>query len=152
MTIPVVFRALSSAGLECLPYKRHSGVSGRQPALEMLGSALVSVSQRQWASAQFLAQSWRATVRAPIDPPRGSRISWYMRYRDRITIEAGKRGGKPCIRGLRITVYDILEYLASGMSHADILRDFPDLEAEDIRACLEFAADRERRMVSVPPE
>jgi len=74
-----------------------------------------------------------------------------MDYRNVITIEPGKRGGKPCIRGLRITVYDVLEYLASGMSEAEILIDFPDLTAEDIRACLAFAADRERRMVSVPP-
>ena len=75
-----------------------------------------------------------------------------MSYRQLITIEPGKRGGKPCIRGLRITVYDVLEYLASGMSEAEILRDFPDLTTEDIRACLAFAADRERRIVSVPPE
>ena len=53
-------------------------------------------------------------------------------------MEAGKRGGKPCIRGLRITVYEVLEYLASGMSHEEILKDFPDLEAEDIKACLSF--------------
>jgi uncharacterized protein (DUF433 family) len=72
-------------------------------------------------------------------------------YRQIITIEPGKRGGKPCIRGLRITVYDVLEYLASGMSEAQILSDFPDLTAEDVRACLAFAADRERRMVSIPP-
>jgi uncharacterized protein (DUF433 family) len=74
-----------------------------------------------------------------------------MSYRDRITIEAGKRGGKPCIRGLRITVYDVLEYLASGMTEEEILADFPDLEAEDIKACLAYAADRERKFVSVPP-
>jgi uncharacterized protein (DUF433 family) len=67
-----------------------------------------------------------------------------MYYRQRITIEPGKRGGKPCIRGLRITVYEVLEYLASGMSEAEILQDFPDLAQEDIRACLAFAADRER--------
>ena len=67
-----------------------------------------------------------------------------------ITVESGKRGGKPCIRGLRITVYDVLEYLASGMTEAEILADFPDLTHEDIRVCLAFAADRERRMVSVP--
>ena len=73
-----------------------------------------------------------------------------MDYRDRITIEPGKRGGKPCIRGLRITVYDVLEYLAGGMTEAEILRDFPDLTAEDIRACLAFAADRERRLVTYP--
>jgi uncharacterized protein (DUF433 family) len=74
-----------------------------------------------------------------------------MNYQHLITIERGKRGGKPCIRGLRITVYDILEYLASGMSEDEILRDFPDLTREDIRACLAFAADRERRFVSIPP-
>jgi uncharacterized protein (DUF433 family) len=73
-----------------------------------------------------------------------------MDYRAIITIEPGKRGGKPCSRGLRITVYDVLEYLASGMSEAEILTDFPDLTADDIRACLAFAADRERRLLSVP--
>ncbi len=73
-----------------------------------------------------------------------------MDYQSRITIEPGKRSGKPCIRGLRITVYDVLEYLASGMTEAQILADFPDLMSEDIRACLAFAADRERKMVSVP--
>ena len=70
---------------------------------------------------------------------------------DRITLEPDKRGGKPCIRGLRITVYDILEYLASGMTEAEILADFPDLEREDIWATLTFAAERERRLVSIPP-
>ena len=70
-------------------------------------------------------------------------------YRDRITIEPGKRGGKPCIRGLRITIYDVLEYLASGMSAQEILDDFPDLTHDDIRACLSFAADRERKLVSL---
>ena len=73
-----------------------------------------------------------------------------MDYSERITIEPGKRGGKPCIRGLRITVYEVLEYLASGMSEDEILRDFPDLESEDVRACLAFAADRERKFSSVP--
>jgi uncharacterized protein (DUF433 family) len=71
-------------------------------------------------------------------------------YHAIVTIEPGKRGGKPCIRGLRITVYDVLEYLASGMSEAEILADFPDLTSDDIRACLAFAADRERRLLSVP--
>lgn len=70
-----------------------------------------------------------------------------MDYRERITIEPGKRGGKPCIRGLRITVYDVLDNLAAGMSEQEILNDFPDLAAEDIRACLAFAADRERKLV-----
>ncbi|TMQ11121.1 MAG: DUF433 domain-containing protein [Deltaproteobacteria bacterium] len=73
-----------------------------------------------------------------------------MDYRHVITLEPGKRGGKPCIRGLRITVYDILEYLASGMSDEEILADFPDLNLDDIRACLAFAADRERRLISIP--
>jgi uncharacterized protein (DUF433 family) len=71
-----------------------------------------------------------------------------MNYQDRISIEPGKRGGKPCIRGMRITVYDVLEYLASGMSEQEIIDDFPDLTQEDIRACLAFAADRERKLVS----
>lgn len=69
-----------------------------------------------------------------------------MKYSEIITIEPGKRGGKPCIRGLRITVYDVLEYMASGMSQNDILRDFPSLTKEDIQACLAFAADRERKL------
>jgi len=67
-----------------------------------------------------------------------------MNYRDIITIEPGKRSGKPCIRGMRITVYDVLDYLASGMSAEDVLRDFPYLTREDIHACLAYAADRER--------
>jgi len=74
-----------------------------------------------------------------------------MDWKSRITIDPEKRGGKPCIRGLRMTVYDVLEYLASGMSEEDILKDFPDLTREDIRACLAFAADRERKLVSIPP-
>ena len=69
-----------------------------------------------------------------------------MDYSEIITIEPGKRGGKPCIRGMRITVQDVLEYLASGMTVAQILADFPELSEEDIRACLAFAADRERRL------
>lgn len=72
-------------------------------------------------------------------------------YTKIITVDPQKRGGKPCIRGLRITVYDVLEYLASGMSEDEILADFPDLELEDIRASLAFAAERERRLVSIPP-
>jgi uncharacterized protein (DUF433 family) len=65
-------------------------------------------------------------------------------YRSRITLEPGKRGGKPCIRGLRITVYDVLSYLAAGMTHEAILADFPSLTDEDILACLAYAAERER--------
>jgi uncharacterized protein (DUF433 family) len=68
-----------------------------------------------------------------------------MDYSKIITIEPGKRSGKPCIRGTHMTVYDMLEYLASGMTEAEILADFPALTSEDIRACLAFAADRERK-------
>jgi uncharacterized protein (DUF433 family) len=67
-------------------------------------------------------------------------------WRTRITLEPGKRSGRPCIRGMRITVYDVLSYLAAGMSVAEILNDFPYLTQEDIQACLAFAAERERRM------
>lgn len=73
-----------------------------------------------------------------------------MDYVHLITIDPDKRSGQPCIRGLRMTVRDVLEYLASGMSTDEILVDFPDLTAEDIRACLAFAADRERRLWVVP--
>jgi len=73
-----------------------------------------------------------------------------MDYREIITIEPDKMGGKPCIRGLRITVYDVLDYLASGMSETEILADFPDLTHDDLRACLAFAADRQRRLLSMP--
>jgi len=74
-----------------------------------------------------------------------------MDYRNIITIEPGKRSGQlPCIRGLRMTVQDVLEYLAAGMTEDEILDDFPDLTREDIRACLAFAADRERRLAVLP--
>ncbi len=68
-------------------------------------------------------------------------------YQDIITLEPGKRSGKPTIRGMRITVYDVLSYLAAGMTHQEILADFPSLTEEDIRACLSYAADRERHML-----
>ena len=67
-------------------------------------------------------------------------------YRPFITIEPGKRGGRPCIRGMRITVGDVLGWLAAGMSHDEITGDFPEVSEEDIRACLAFAADREREV------
>ncbi len=72
-----------------------------------------------------------------------------MNYEHLITVEPGKRSGKPCIRGMRITVYDILEYLAAGMPEDEILADFSELTREDIKACLAFAADRERKLFSV---
>jgi uncharacterized protein (DUF433 family) len=76
-------------------------------------------------------------------------VSNIMDYHDIITIEPGKRSGKPCIRGMRITVYDILEYLAGGMTEAEILADFSELTSEDIKACLAFAADREKKLFVV---
>lgn len=73
-----------------------------------------------------------------------------MNYQDYITIDPNKRSGKPCIRDLRITVYDVLEYLASDMTVEEILDDFPDLTREDIKAVLAFAADRERKLAFIP--
>jgi uncharacterized protein (DUF433 family) len=73
-------------------------------------------------------------------------------YKTIITLEPGKRGGKPCIRGMRITVSDVLGYLAAGMSEEEILKDFPYLTQTDIRACLAFAADRERRIAVAAAE
>ncbi len=72
-------------------------------------------------------------------------------YEGIITIEPGKRGGRPCIRGMRISVYDVLSYLAAGMSTQEVLADFPYLTEEDIRACLSFAAERERHMLLAQP-
>jgi len=73
-----------------------------------------------------------------------------MDYKRIITIEPDKRSGQPCIRGLRMTGQDVLEYLAGGMTHEEILDDFPDLIDEDIRDCLAYAADRERRIRVIP--
>lgn len=70
-------------------------------------------------------------------------------YRNIITLESGKRGGKPCIRGLRITVYDVLAWMAEGMSEAEIIEDYPELNIDDIRACLAFAADREHHISAI---
>jgi len=75
-----------------------------------------------------------------------------MDYRDRIAIDSAIRFGKPCVRGTRITVGDVLSYLASGMREEEILSDFPQLTSADIRACLAYAAERERRLVSVPAD
>lgn len=69
-----------------------------------------------------------------------------MDYAKIITIDPGRRSGKACVRGTRITVYDILDYLAAGMTQEQILADFPDLSETDIRACLAYAADAERRV------
>lgn len=71
-----------------------------------------------------------------------------MNWRDVITVEPDKRSGKPCIRGMRVTVSDVLEYLASGMTPEDIVKEFPYLTLDDIRASLSFAAERERRLAA----
>jgi uncharacterized protein (DUF433 family) len=75
----------------------------------------------------------------------------FMDFSNIITIEPGKRGGRPCIRGLRVTVYDVLEYLASGMTQQEILHDFPYLTETDILACLSYVAERERHTLAVQP-
>lgn len=72
-----------------------------------------------------------------------------MNYQDLITVETGKRSGKACIRGMRITVYDVLSYLAAGMTHDEILSDFPYLTQQDILACLSYAADREQKTLTI---
>lgn len=86
--------------------------------------------------------------------PHLQKILWYdsaaMDYTSIITIEPDKRSGKPCIRGTRMTVTDVLEYLAGGMSPDEIVAEFPDVSLDDIRACLAFAADRERKLASLP--
>jgi uncharacterized protein (DUF433 family) len=71
-----------------------------------------------------------------------------MSFPNIITIEPGKRGGRPCVRGMRIAVSDVLGWLAAGMSHSEIIADFPELTEDDIRACLAFAAERESRMLT----
>jgi uncharacterized protein (DUF433 family) len=73
-----------------------------------------------------------------------------VNYQDYITLDPNKRGGKPCVRNLRITVYEVLEYLASDMTEEEILNDFPDLTRADLKACIAFAADRERKFVTAP--
>ena len=75
-----------------------------------------------------------------------------MNYRERITIDPSVRSGKPCIRGTRITVADVFDYLGGGMTVVEVLEDFPDLTADDIQACFAFAADRDRRLNAVPHE
>jgi uncharacterized protein (DUF433 family) len=91
-------------------------------------------------------------VRTRLTPTGCALVSQDVDYSKIITIEPGKRSGKPCIRGLRVTVYDVLDYLASGMSHEEIVSDFPYLTEQDIRACLAFAADRERRTAFIQGE
>jgi uncharacterized protein (DUF433 family) len=88
----------------------------------------------------------------PLPRPGRLPIVTLMDYSDRILINPEIRFGKPCVRGTRITVGDVLSYLASGMTEREILADFPQLTSEDIRACLAFAAERERKVVSIPAD
>jgi uncharacterized protein (DUF433 family) len=80
-----------------------------------------------------------------------AKVATLINYQSIITIEPGKRGGRPTVRGMRISVGDVLGWLAAGMSHEEIMGDYPELTEEDIRACLAYAADRERRLVTVIP-
>ena len=82
--------------------------------------------------------------------PKGLRYHSRMTFLERISIESTVRFGKPCVRGTRITVGEVLGYLASGMSETDVLKDFPQLTHEDVLACLAYAAERERRTLSIP--
>ncbi len=116
--------------------------------LPNVAQALLPLPSAWEASDLGTGRSACATLGLTFPHPRSSvRLMDYQKY---ITIEPGKRGGKPCIRGMRITVYEVLDYLASGMTEAEILADFPDLTAEDLKACLAFAADRERKLVTIP--
>jgi uncharacterized protein (DUF433 family) len=116
--------------------------------------AIAGSSDKLAALAQDALSEHRSVqipTQAIVDKPRAARQREIMDYTKLITIEPDKRSGQPCIRGLRMTVQDVLEYLVSGMSAEEILADFPDLTAEDISACLAFAADRERRQRVVRP-
>ena len=88
-----------------------------------------------------------AVILAALEARRGCVYAARMHYREIITIEPGKRGGRPCIRGMRISVYDILGWLAAGMTNEQIIEEFPELNLEDIRASLAYAADRDHHLV-----
>ena len=104
----------------------------------------------------LVAHPTRASTTVPLEAPPPlversalpARYNSRMNWQERISVNPALRSGKPCIKGTRITVYDVLEYLAGGMSEDQILGDFPDLTREDIRACLAFAAARERRLAN----
>jgi uncharacterized protein (DUF433 family) len=99
--------------------------------------------------------SWRSRGQRPrysLSPYGPTAVQGLMSYRDFITIEEGKRGGRPCIRGLRITVGDVLGWLAAGLSHEQIIADYPELTEDDIRACLAYAADRASNALKPPPK
>ena len=106
---------------------------------------------RRGSISEKITRRQRPPIEALVDGWSTPRYGDGMDYSHLITMEPDKRSGQPCIRGLRMTVQDVLDYLAGGMSVEEILADFPDLTVEDIRACLAFAADRERRLRVVPP-
>jgi len=130
----------SSACERNVPGAAGCGLSGRRPLLlcPSAGRELKGRKGMKCGAAGFLSLSDRSPILALMD------------YRDRIVIDPEIRFGKPSVRGTRITVGDVLSYLASGMSEQQILADFPQLTRDDIRACLAFAAERERRIVSIP--
>src|SRR5215210_4390644 len=98
-------------------------------------------------SERLVRKQWLVDNRTALRPRSCGFTIRAMNYQDIIRIEPGKRGGKPCIRGMRITVYDVLEYLASGMSQQEVLAEFPYLTEADILACLAYAADREKHLL-----
>lgn len=111
---------------------------------------LAALAVAAFPSLFALSAAWHGVSRSALTPP-GRRVhNCRMDYSKLITIEPDKRSGQPCIRGLRMTVQDVLEYLAAGMTTDEVLKDFPDLTAEDIRACLTYAADREKRLREIP--
>ena len=126
---------LIAIGQVAFPYQANGSLITNQQG-EIVGSALIG----QPFASDRLSRLFSLIIN----------IILIMNYRNYITLEPNKRGGKPCVRGLRITVYKVLEYLASEMSEAEILDDFPDLTREDLKACIAYAADRERRFMTAP--
>src|SRR5207247_3450637 len=119
-----------------------------QPAIGAPRYVLVKRRLAPLAADRVAVRPLRACVAWPSEGCRTTRYNSRMNWQERILINPAVRSGKPCVKGTRITVYDVLEYLAGGMSEDEILKDFPDLTREDIRACLAFAAARERRLVN----
>ncbi len=122
-------------------------------AEDALDRAIEQSPDKLFRLAEEALAEFDAGLTEELDPDRTrhpDQVDGPMNYREIITIEPGKRSGKPCIRGLRMTVTDVLEYLASGMTVAEVLVDFPDLTEEDFRACLAFAVDRERKLSFAP--
>jgi len=116
------------------------------PAIESIAVAPVTAASRGNEEVDPAAKGHLSWMNLSLQA--SGRILSLMSWRNHITLEAGKRGGRPCVRGMRISVADVLGWLAAGMSHEEILSDYPELTEEDIRACLAYAADRERRVLT----